>query len=278
MAKGKIVKSLSDDYTVLKDNVKFVCKARGKFRNQNIKPAVGDDVLFDEKDLVIDEVLKRRNELIRPNVKNVDQVFVVMSLKEPEFSTNLLDKLLAIIQFNDIDAIICITKKDLTSKDEFMKLNEILIYYKKIGYEVVFNNEIEKIKKIFNNKISVFAGQTGAGKSTMLNMIDPSLNLKTGEISKALGRGKHTTRHVELIELAGGFVADTPGFSSLSFEGMEKSDIRDSFVEFNLYRHECEFSDCMHINEEKCMIKKKVKDGVILKTRYENYIKFIKEK
>ena len=277
MHKGKIVKLISNDYTVLKDNERFICKPRGKFRKDGVKPAVGDDVVFDAQSLVINEVLKRKNQLVRPNVKNVDQVIIIMSLKEPEFSTNLLDKLLATIEFNNIDIVICITKKDLVSKEEFKRLNEIINYYKKIGYKVFFNDEIEKIKKIFNNKISVFTGQTGAGKSTLLNMIDSSLDLKTGEISKALGRGKHTTRHVELLEIEGGLVADTPGFSSLDFTDMSKSDIRDSFVDFNKYRYECEYSDCMHLEEKKCAIKEKVKQGEILKTRYENYIKFIKE-
>ncbi len=277
MHKGKIVKLISNDYTVLKDNERFICKPRGKFRKDGVKPAVGDDVVFDAQSLVINEVLKRKNQLVRPNVKNVDQVIIIMSLKEPEFSTNLLDKLLATIEFNNIDIVICITKKDLVSKEEFKRLNEIINYYKKIGYKLFFNDEIEKIKKIFNNKISVFTGQTGAGKSTLLNMIDSSLDLKTGEISKALGRGKHTTRHVELLEIEGGLVADTPGFSSLDFTDMSKSDIRDSFVDFNKYRYECEYSDCMHLEEKKCAIKEKVKQGEILKTRYENYIKFIKE-
>ena len=278
MANGKIVKSISDDYTVLSsDDKRYICKARGKFRKDNIKPAVGDNVVFDDKTCVINEVLKRKNDLIRPNVKNVDQAVIITSLKEPDFSSNLLDKLLVIIEFNNIKPIICITKKDLVSNEEFKSLKKVLDYYESIGYPVYYNDKLEDIRKIFKNKITVFTGQTGAGKSTLLNSISTDLDLKTGEISKALGRGKHTTRHVELLDVEGGLVADTPGFSSLDFKGMEKSDIRDSFIEFNEYRYDCEFSDCMHLNEVKCEVKKRVKSGEILTSRYENYIKFIKE-
>ena len=146
-------------------------------------------------------------------------------------------------------------------------------YYKKIGYEVYKNTD--NIKDIFKNKISVFTGQSGAGKSTLLNRLDSNLNLKTNEISHALGRGKHTTRHVELIKFNDGLIADTPGFSSISFDNMTKEDIRDNFIEFNLYKDKCEYSDCMHIKEINCGIKN---NNNILSTRYENYIKFINEK
>ena len=138
------------------------------------------------------------------------------------------------------------------------------------------NDEIELIKKLFGGKVSVFTGQTGAGKSTLLNKINPDLHLKTGEISLALNRGKHTTRHTELLELCGGLVADTPGFSALEFTGMNKENIRDNFVEFNLYRDECQFRDCFHVFEKKCKVKEKVQDGTILKSRYDNYLNFLK--
>ena len=145
-------------------------------------------------------------------------------------------------------------------------------YYKKIGYEVYDNRNIAEIKKIFKNKITVLTGQSGAGKSTLLNKIDPKLNLKTDEISVALGRGKHTTRHVELLEIEDGLVADTPGFSSLDFIGMTNEDIRDNFIEFNLYKEGCKYRDCMHLNEDECGIKS---NPNIIKSRYDNYKNFV---
>ena len=150
-------------------------------------------------------------------------------------------------------------------------------YYKKIGYEVYSNTDNE-LKNIFKDKITVFAGQSGAGKSSLLNRLDSSLNIEIGEVSIALGRGKHTTRHTELIEVLGGLIAENPGFSSIDFRGMKKSDIRDNFIEFNKYREFCEYKDCMHINELNCEVKKKVEDSTIRKSRYENYLKFIEKR
>ncbi|MBQ9181017.1 MAG: ribosome small subunit-dependent GTPase A [Bacilli bacterium] len=273
MNKGKIIKLISNDYTVLSNDKLYVCKARGKFRNDNIKPLVGDIVVFDEENNYILEVERRKNSLIRPQVANIDQAIIVTSCKEPSFSSNLLDKLLNIIEYNNIKPIICFTKLDLLNSDELKEIKTIMNYYKKIGYEVYKNTD--NIKDIFKNKISVFTGQSGAGKSTLLNRLDSNLNLKTNEISHALGRGKHTTRHVELIKFNDGLIADTPGFSSISFDNMTKEDIRDNFIEFNLYKDKCEYSDCMHIKEINCGIKN---NNNILSTRYENYIKFINEK
>ena len=177
---------------------------------------------------------------------------------------------------NNIKPIIIFTKADLLTEEEKEKIFNTIDYYKKIGYETYMNTEIEKIKKILKNKVSVFTGQTGAGKSTLLNKLNINLNLKTDEISEALNRGKHTTRHTELLEVEGGLVADTPGFSALDFTDMTKEDIRDNFIEFNEYRDRCGFRNCMHIHEQKCEIKNKVEDGTILKSRYENYLKFVK--
>jgi len=272
---GRIIKVVSNDYTVSSNNQIYICKSRGKFRNMNITPLVGDTVNFDPNNKYILEVNKRKNSLVRPPISNVDQAVIITSVKTPDFSTNLLDKLLVIIEFNNIKPIICFTKLDLLSEEELANINEYINYYKKIGYDVYINNETEKIKKIFKDKVTVFTGQSGAGKSTLLNHLDDSLNLKTDEISIALGRGKHTTRHVELIPLFDGLVADTPGFSAISFIDMTNSDIRDNFIEFNEYRDECKYSDCMHNLEDDCNIKKKVNDGTILKSRYENYLKFI---
>ena len=197
-------------------------------------------------------------------------------MKIPDFSSNLLDKLLTIVEFNNIKPVICFTKLDLLNEKELEEIKEIMNYYKKIGYEV-YNNTDYDLKDIFKDKITVFAGQSGAGKSSLLNKLDSSLNLEIGEVSIALGRGKHTTRHTELIEVLGGLIADTPGFSAIDFRGMKKSDIRDNFIEFNEYRECCEYKDCMHINELKCMIKEKVKENIIKQSRYENYLKFVEK-
>lgn len=272
---GIIVKNISNDYTVCVDNNYYVCKPRGKFRNLNITPLVGDIVEFDEQNNYLLEIQKRKNELVRPPVANIDQAVIVTSIAKPDFSDNLLDKLLCVIEFNNIKPIICFTKLDLLEKNELDWANNFINYYKKIGYDVYKNTELDKIKNIFKNKVTVFTGQSGAGKSTLLNKLNPSLNIKTDEISIALGRGKHTTRHVELINLFDGLVADTPGFSSLSFIGMTNDDIRDNFIEFNEYRDKCAYKDCKHHLEEECEIKRQLQKNNILNSRYENYIKFI---
>lgn len=276
---GKIVKVISNDYTVLSNNELYVCKSRGKFRNLNIIPLVGDNVNFDDKNKYILEIFPRKNYLVRPPVANIDQCVIITSVKEPDFSANLLDKLLTIIEFNNIKPIICFTKLDKLNGAELVEIKEIMDYYYKIGYEIYDNQNLEKLKLIFKDKITVFTGQSGAGKSTLLNKLDSSLKLKTDEISFALNRGKHTTRHVELLHIYDGYVADTPGFSAISFLEMTNSDIRDNFIEFNNYREDCEYKDCMHDNEIKCEIKRQVNGGDILFSRYENYLKFIhKEK
>jgi len=264
---GKIVKIVSNLYTV-KGDLFYDCAARGKFRNLNIKPLVGDNVIFDEQKKWLVEVKKRKNELHRPLVANVDQALVVVSVKKPNLDLHLLDKLLCIIEFNNIEPIICFTKIDLLEED----ILDIKNYYKKIGYKVFDSRDLDNLKEIFKDKVTVFAGQSGAGKSTLLNKLDNNLNLKTGEISHALGRGKHTTRHVELFYLYGGMTADTPGFSSLDFKDMTNSDIRDNIIEFNEYRHLCAYKDCMHVNEPDCAIRD---NENILPSRYENYLKFI---
>ena len=267
---GLIIKLISNDYTVLCDDKLYVCKARGKFRNLNISPLVGDRVIIDAENNYILEVKKRNNELTRPPIANIDQAIIITSLKSPDFSSNLLDKLLVTIIHNKIKPIICFTKMDLTDINKFKIYTN---YYAKIGIDVYFNNEIEKINKIFKNKISVFTGQSGAGKSTLLNMLDDTLNLKTDEISKALNRGKHTTRHVELLKLCGGYIADTPGFSALDLTCLSKEEIKNSFIEFRDCN--CKYKDCSHHKEDDCEVKEKVKNGEILESRYENYIKFI---
>lgn len=272
---GLIVKNISDLFYIVSDNSTYICKAKGVFRKKNIIPMVGDKVIFDEKKLIIINILNRKNKLIRPPICNIDQAIVVMSVVNPLFSSNLIDKFINIIEFNNIKPIICLTKLDLITNEN--DINKYIDYYKNIGYEVMINTEINKIKSIISNKITVITGQSGVGKSSLLNKLDSSLQLKTNDISYALNRGKHTTRHVTLIPLFNGYVADTPGFSSLSFNEMKKEDIRDNMIEFNLYKDKCKYRDCMHIKEEDCEIKRLVNEGIILKSRYENYIKFVNE-
>ncbi len=272
---GRITKQISNDYTVVSNQEEYICKPRGKFRNMHLQPLVGDLVKFDENKKIIEEIEERTTELVRPSIANVDQAFIITSVKHPDFSANLLDKLLVRITYAKVKPIICFTKLDLLNENEQKEINDLMNYYKKIGYKVITNNDLEEIKKLFKNKITVFTGQSGAGKSTLLNKLNKDLNLKTDEISYALGRGKHTTRHVELLNLFDGLVADTPGFSSLDFRGMEKEDIRDCFIEFN--SHDCAFSNCMHNREQKCGVKKLVETKEILQSRYDNYLKFIGE-
>ena len=274
---GRIIKIVSNDYTVkCEDGNTYICKARGVFRNKKITPLVGDFVKITKEKHLIEEIMERKNELIRPPVSNIDIALVVTSAKEPDFSSNLLDKMLDIIEFNNIKPVICISKYDLL--DNTKEMDEIIAYYKKIGYKVFINTQIEDIKKIFKDNVTILTGQTGVGKSSLINKLEKSMDLKTGEISKALGRGKHTTIHTELFELFDGYVADTPGFSSLNFIGMNKEDIRDNFIEFNEYKDKCKYRDCMHVNEDDCEIKRRVSNNEILKSRYDNYVKFILEK
>lgn len=272
---GLIIKNISNDYTVLANNNYYNCKARGKFRKDNIIPLVGDHVIFDEKEKYIKEIKTRKSKLIRPSVANIDQALIVTSVKEPELSTVLLDKMLTIISYNNIKPIICFTKTDLLNEKEILEFTKLKDYYESAGYQTVINIEKETILKLFKNKVTVFTGQSGAGKSTLLNNLDKNLTLKTGEISKVLGRGKHTTRHTELFQVASGFVVDTPGFSSLDFNEMTKMDIRDNMNEMFDNLEYCKYRDCMHLNEDGCMVKEKVNQGIILKSRYDNYKNFI---
>lgn len=270
---GIIVKNISNDYTIKSNNKYYICKPRGKFRLQSQTPLVGDQVEFDEKNKYILNIKKRKNELIRPSIANIDIAVIVTSVKNPNFDTNLLDKQLTIISYNNIEPIIYITKLDLLAKEELNDILNIMNYYKSVGYQVITTPK-ELLKNI-KNKVVVLTGQSGAGKSTLINKIDPSLKLKTNEISNALGRGKHTTRHTELYETNNTYIVDTPGFSKIDIHNMSRIDIRDNTKEMyeNLYL--CKYRDCMHILEDGCYIKKLVEDNKILKSRYNNYKKFI---
>lgn len=271
--KGQIIKISSDLHFISCEDKVYPCKCRGIFRKEHITPVVGDYVLFSKEKSLIEEVLPRKNVFERPKVSNIDQAFLITSLKLPDFSTNLLDKFISLMEMNHVKPIICITKEDLVDDNELNKIKEILKYYESIGYTVISNTEIEKIKGLLSNKTSVFTGQTGAGKSTLLNKLNPNWNLETGEVSLALGRGKHTTRVVELFEIANGKVMDTPGFSSLEFKQFTKEDIKNSFIEFSKYP--CPFKDCNHTNEKECVVKKEVLANNILESRYLNYLNFI---
>ena len=270
---GVITKILSDKCEIkIKEEV-VTCGIRGKLKKGKLLPLVGDKVIIDPINMIIEKILPRKNELIRPKVCNVTMGLIVQSLKEPELDCNLIDKILVELEFNHIKPVICFTKKDLLTKDEYQNLLPILNYYGNL-YPIYFNDEINKIKKIFKNEITVLIGQTGAGKSTLLNKLDPCLSLPTGEISRALSRGKHTTRHVSMLPLLGGYILDSPGFSALEFDNMKEIEIRDAFIEFEKYS--CPYRDCMHTKESDCRVKDAVNKGLILNTRYDNYISFLK--
>ena len=259
MVKGKIIKGIGGFYYVETADIIYECKAKGIFRKNNISPLAGDDVLIsinENSENRIEEILPRKNSLLRPNVSNIDQAFIVTSLKEPNFSDYLLDKLLAVCLSNNIRPVICFTKKDLLNKNEYKKIKQYIKYYKKLGFKVVFNTDIFKIKRLFKNKTTVFTGQTGAGKSSLMNKLDKSLNFEVNEISKALGRGKHTTRYVTLVNLYNGKVLDTPGFSAIDLSNLSDEEIRKSFIDFDKYN--CLYDNCMHINEKECEVKKAV--------------------
>lgn len=272
---GQIVRVHSDLHFVQVENDIYPCKCRGIFRKEKILPLVGDFVEFDSKKLVINKILPRKNEFFRPKVSNIDQAFLVTSLVVPDFSLNLLDKLLVLMELHSVKPIICITKKDLVTDESYEQIKPILNYYQSIGYLVVFNTELDKIKKLLKNKTSVFTGQTGAGKSTLLNKLKPEWNLEEGEVSQALGRGRHTTRVVSLYEAFGGKLMDTPGFSALDFNRYSKENIRDAFIEFQKYP--CPFKDCLHTKEKECAVKRAVSFNNIMRSRYLNYLNLIQE-
>lgn len=280
--KGQIRKALSGFYYVYSEEKLYQTRARGNFRKLKISPLVGDEVVFEstnQTDGYILEMLPRKNELVRPAVANVDQAVIVTSLVEPNFSYNLLDRFLVTLAHQSIEPIIYLTKVDIFDEEE--KIDEIEHIYGSIGYKVIVAKEtseaIDELEALFSEKLTVFMGQSGAGKSTLLNQILPELQLKTGEISDALGRGRHTTRHVELLEIAGGLVADTPGFSAIDFLSIEAVELPREFPEFVARLDQCRFRECQHLNEPDCAIKAAVESGEIAQSRYDNYQQFMSE-
>ncbi len=272
---GQIIKIRSNIHEVESNGQVYSLIPRGILRKEKIVPRVGDYVEFDPEQKVLEKVLPRKNEFERPFVSNIDQAFIITSLQKPDFSLGLLDRFLVLMELHHVTPIICITKKDLVTESFLDKISSLLQYYQDIGYTVIFNTEIDAIKTLLQGKTSVFTGQTGAGKSTLLNHINPDWNLATGEISEALGRGRHTTRNVELYRFHDGKVLDTPGFSALTFQGFTREDIKNAFPEFSFYP--CPFRDCSHTKEKECAIKEAVEEQKILKSRYESYIKFLEE-
>ena len=286
MNKGLVIRLIAGEYKVYDLDTKVIinAKPRGVMRIKASAPKVGDYVdytLIDEKNGIIESIKERRNDLIRPYISNIDQAFVIFSVKEPDLNLNLLDKFLVTLEFNNITPIIVFNKWDLIKNDEVNEIKDIIKYYESIGYKTIITScskcILSDLKEYIKNKISVFTGQSGVGKSSLLNLIDPALSIETNEISLALGRGKHTTRHVELLQVESGWVADTPGFGTIDFEGMEKIDLAQNFIEFFKHSSDCKFNGCLHINEPSCKVKDLVANNTILKSRYENYITFVND-
>lgn len=272
---GRITKQISNQYTVTVKKEEYVCNARGKFRNLKLSPVVGDIVEFDANELIINEILPRKNILSRPTVANIDYALIVTSLKKPDLSYTLLDKLLTLIIANNIKPIIILTKLDLLNKKELKEYAPTFKYYESLGIKVITNKKLNKLKKILRNQTVVLTGQTGAGKSTILNKLNKNLKIETKPVSEALNRGVHTTRHTEIYEINKIFFVDTPGFSSLDISNLTKEELKDAFLEFR--NKECKYVGCMHNNESGCKVKEDLEKGLILPSRYINYIRFLKE-
>lgn len=285
MIEGIITKGVGGFYYVKTESDIIECRARGIFREQNITPLVGDKVLIrinpEDNTGYIEEVYERKTYLVRPPVANVTQAIIVMSLKEPAINLWLLDRFLVMAEYNRLNIHICINKADLAKQDD---INSIMGMYDNAGYNILKTSTktmegIEELNNILANQITVFAGPSGVGKSSLLNKINPGLKLKSGEVSKKTNRGKHTTRHLELFELGpNSFVLDTPGFSSLSLDFIEDPiELSFYFKEINKYKYDCKFNGCLHYKEPDCEVKRQVQEGNISSQRYDNYIQFLEE-
>ena len=283
---GKIIKGIAGFYYIYaEDGNVYECKAKGIFRKDNFKPLVGDNVEItvldeEEKEGSVTSILPRRNSLIRPAVANVDQAFLIFAMENPKPNFLLLDRFLIMMKQQEIPAVICFNKKDVGEKEEMEKLYEI---YTGCGYRVVLSSTYEgegmdEICEILKGKTTVVAGPSGVGKSSITNCMQGEVQMETGEISKKLKRGKHTTRHSQVIPVEKNtFLVDTPGFSSLYLTDMKEEELRDYFPEFVMYEPQCRFQGCMHIHEPGCAVKKALSEGKISQQRYDNYLALYEE-
>lgn len=273
---GIIIKGIAGFYYVKVEEEIYECKARGKFRLGELSPIVGDkvDITVKNGKGVIEKIHPRTNKLIRPPVSNVTQAFIVFSIVNPEFSSDLLNKFLILCEFNNIKVKVCINKIDLVNEELLTPIKNLL---NNTGYELKFLNAkskigINELKESLKDNITVVCGPSGVGKSTLMNSIAGSNVMKTGDISEKLKRGKNTTRHSELIEVAGGFIVDTPGFSSLDLNFIDRYELKDLFPEFYEYNGSCKYSTCVHDKEPGCEVKKAVEEGNINIERYNFYV------
>ena len=283
---GKIVKGIAGFYYVhVVEFGLYECKAKGVFRKEKIKPLVGDNVEIDildetEKKGNIVEVLERKNELIRPAVANIDQALVVFAVTKPKPHFNLLDRFLIMMESKRIPVILCFNKKDIAKEPEIHHLKEI---YESCGYQMIFTSamekeNIEKVKQLLRGKTTAIAGPSGVGKSSLINIFQPDANMETGTISEKIERGKHTTRHSELICIEEDtYIMDTPGFSSLYTNDFEKEELKYYFTEFEPYEGKCKFQGCDHVHEPNCAVKAALEEGKIHHIRYENYLEMYNE-
>ncbi|RIL38336.1 ribosome small subunit-dependent GTPase A [Staphylococcus equorum] len=283
MKTGRIIKSLSGVYRVDVEGEMYDTKPRGLFRKNKFSPIVGDVVDFEVENITegyIQYVHDRKNELKRPLVSNVDHLILVMSAVEPDFSTQLLDRFLVIAHSYHMRPRILITKRDLASVETQQKVTQLLNIYENMGYKTQFisiDDDIEPVFAAWGEGLAVLSGQSGVGKSTLLNKYFPELNIETQHISKALNRGRHTTTHIELFERSHGYIADTHGFSALDFTHIQKDELKNYFMEINEYGEKCKFRDCNHINEPKCNVKNELENGNIAQFRYDHYLQLFNE-
>lgn len=274
--RGRIIKALAGFYYVEADGKTYQTRARGNFRQKGQTPYVGDWVTFsaeEQSEGYILAIEERQNALVRPPIVNIDQAVVIMSAREPDFNANLLDRFLVLLEHKAIHPIIYISKLDLL--EDMAELQHIRQQYEKIGYDVCYN--LDELVPLLTNRVTVFMGQTGVGKSTLLNNIAPELALETGEISDSLGRGRHTTRAVSLYDVFGGKIADTPGFSSLDYQVTTAEDLNAAFPDIADVSQSCKFRTCTHTHEPACAVKPAAADGDIWSVRFDNYLQLLSE-